>query len=70
MRFRNDDGSVIHVNDLGQKVGPFEEFDFPGYDEKIHGPVAGCSPVTEDGEGKDGTDEDDQAGASGEEPAA
>jgi hypothetical protein len=45
VRFRNDTGSVITVNDLGQKVGPFEEFDFPGYDKAAHGPVAGCTPL-------------------------
>lgn len=45
MRFCSDTASVITVNDLGQKVGPFEEFDFPGYDKAVHGPVAGCTPL-------------------------
>lgn len=42
-KFRNDDGNVLVVNDLGRTVGPFEEFDFPGYDPEVHGPVAGCT---------------------------
>ena len=42
-RFRNNDGNVLVVNDLGRPVGPYEEFDFPGYDPEIHGPVAGCT---------------------------
>jgi hypothetical protein len=42
-RFRNNDGNVLVVNDLGRTVGPYEEFDFPGYDPEVHGPVAGCT---------------------------
>ena len=45
MRFRNDTASVIIVNDLSQRVGPNEEFDFPGYDKAVHGSVAGCTPL-------------------------
>ena len=44
-RFRNNDGNVLVVNDLGRTVGPFEEFDFPGYDPEVHGPVAGCTRI-------------------------
>lgn len=56
-RFQNNDGNVLVVADLGRTVGPFEEFDFPGYDPETHGPVAGCTwldappPETEDAGG-------------------
>lgn len=42
-RFHNDTGSVLTVNDLGRDAGPYEEFDWPGYDPEVHGPVAGCT---------------------------
>lgn len=65
-RFCNDTGSVLTVNDLGRQVGPYEEFDWPGYDPDVHGVVAGCTwldapepatPSPDDGTGA-GTPED------------
>jgi hypothetical protein len=44
-RFRNNDGNVLVVSDLGRTVGPHEEFDWPGYDPETHGPVAGCTRI-------------------------
>ena len=46
-RFRNDTGSVLVVTDLGRAVGPFEEFDWPGYDEQVHGVIPGCTRLDE-----------------------
>jgi hypothetical protein len=42
-RFRNDTGDVRTVNDLGIRVGPFEEFDWPAHDVKVHGLPTGCT---------------------------
>jgi hypothetical protein len=73
VRFRNDSSSVITVNDLSQRVGPNEEFDFPGYDKAVHGPVAGCTPLDDPAEpeapaGDPPTATDPQEPATAEEP--
>jgi hypothetical protein len=62
VRFRNDTGSVLTVNDLGVKLGPDEVLDWPGWSRKVHGVIPGCSlldpePGTEDD--SDGKKDDD-----------
>jgi hypothetical protein len=42
-RFRNETGGVLTVNDLMRKVGPYEEFDWPGHDPEVHGLPSGCA---------------------------
>lgn len=62
-RFRNDDGSVLTVNDLMRAVGPFEEFDWPGYDPDVHGVIPGCTRLDAPPDpGQDGTAGEDAAG--------
>ena len=58
MRFLNDTGSVITVADLGQTVGPYEEFDWPDWSRKVHGVIPGCVLL-------DPEPEDDAAGENG-----
>lgn len=45
MRFRNTNPYPLTVRDPGLTVGPFGEFDFPGYDPAVHGVIPGCEPV-------------------------
>jgi hypothetical protein len=45
VRFRNTNPSPLTVRDAGLTVGPFGEFDFPGYDPAVHGVIPGCEPV-------------------------
>lgn len=43
MRFRNDE-TPRTISDLGLSVGPFAEFDWPGWNRAVHGhPPTGCT---------------------------
>ncbi|HET9893702.1 MAG TPA: hypothetical protein VFQ44_01965 [Streptosporangiaceae bacterium] len=51
MRFRNPFGYERHVQDAGVVVPAGGEFDWPGWDLKIHGPLAGfeaLNPMPDD----------------------
>ena len=45
MRFRNTTAYSATVTEAGVTVGPFGEFDWPGYDPEVHGVVPGFEPL-------------------------
>lgn len=46
MWFRNVTAEVLHIADLAVRNGPGGEFEWPGWDHKVHGVLTGHVPIS------------------------